>query len=190
MWDGNDSAGHVVADGAYTIVVHAVAAAGGSTADLAIPTTVDNATPGQLTQPSFGQTLQGSCSSRSCRPRASTAPNRNDIQSVNGCFSNDNSCISILNASPDGNWRTTKPASDLTAGAADFSWYVVYLDTYGVQHTWTAPVAVALSIISNPDPVVAIGATPSSGPAPLATTVHVDLADARAPTARVHRELR
>jgi flagellar hook assembly protein FlgD/PKD repeat protein len=177
-WDGTDASGHVVADGAYTIVLHAVAVGGGSSADLSIPTTVDNATPGQLTQPSFGQTLQGLVQFSFAPTANFEGAGRNTIQSVNGCFSNDGSCISILNESPDGIWRTTKPASELTTGAADFSWQVTYIDTYGVLHTWTSPVPVALSINSNPDPVVAVGATPISGAAPLATIVHVDLADA------------
>src|SRR5204863_4636386 len=123
-------------------------------------TTVDNRTPGTLTEPTFAQTLQGLVNFAFTPTAGFQGAGANTIDSVQGCFSNDNACISILNASPDGVWRTTKPASQLTTGAADFSWSVSYHDTYGVQHVWTSPVAVALSINSNPNPILAVGATP------------------------------
>ena len=76
VWDGTDAGGRVVADGPYTIAVHAVAPGGGSAADLAIPTTVDNATPGRLTQPSFGQTRPAPRPRRSASPRTGRRPPR------------------------------------------------------------------------------------------------------------------
>jgi PKD repeat protein len=176
-WDGRDDAGDVVADGNYTIDVHAVTSGGGVAGDISIPTTVDNRAPGQLTEPHFAETLSGTVHFTFVPTVGFEGTGENTITAVRGCFSNSGACITIVNASPDGVWRTTIPSSQLTNGAADFSWSVDYLDQYGTPHVWSAPVAVAVSINTNPNPVLAAGASPSSGPAPLATTLHFDLAD-------------
>jgi flagellar hook assembly protein FlgD/PKD repeat protein len=176
-WDGRDDAGDVVADGNYTIDVHAVATVGGVAGDVSIPTTVDDRAPGQLSEPHFGETLTGTVHFTFAPTAGFQGAGQNTITSVHGCFAHAGVCINIVNASPDGVWRTTIPSSELTNGADDFSWSVDYLDQYGTAHVWPVPVAVAVSINTNPNPVIAVSSSPSSGPAPLAAGVHVDLAD-------------
>ena len=57
-WDGKDDAGKVVADGAYTVRLHAVDAAG-QTEDATNRLGVDTRSPGALTSPAPGDTLAG-----------------------------------------------------------------------------------------------------------------------------------
>ncbi len=54
-WDGRNTGGTVVPDGAYTVDIHAVA--GSDTSDLSIPTTVDTRVPGVISTPASGATL-------------------------------------------------------------------------------------------------------------------------------------
>ena len=181
IWDGRNTAGDPVPDGAYTIDVHAVGTADSTVADASAPTTVESRAPGLLTEPHFGETLQGLVHFSFTPQAGFVGLGPSAIDSLRGCFSNSPSstCISILNASPDGVWRTTAPASALTTGAADFTWSVTYHDTYGTSHTWSSPVPVAVSINANPNPLLAVGASPSSGPAPVVTTLHFDLSDSQ-----------
>ena len=56
---GSPIPGLVVADGVYTVRLHAVGA-NGQTADASVQLGVDTRTPGSLTRPSPGDTLSGS----------------------------------------------------------------------------------------------------------------------------------
>ena len=173
-WNGRNGAGVVVADGNYTINLHAVAT-NNTTADLGIPTIVDTRTPATLVEPTNNQTLAGLV-------RMTYAPTSGftGITEFDGCFSNSQGpgqCpLSVFNASPDGKWRTTVPASTLNAGPADFNWAIQYQDAFGSSHNWTAPTAPHVAI-DTVHVALAFSATPTSGAAPLSTTLKVDASD-------------
>src|SRR5205807_1378326 len=57
-WDGRNDSNNVVADGTYTITVHAVDSSN-NVSDASYQTAVDTRTPGQLTTPAPNATLSG-----------------------------------------------------------------------------------------------------------------------------------
>ena len=169
-WDGLNDAGNVVADGDYTIGIHAVDA-GGNSADLSYHTAVDTRVPGNLTQPAANDTLAG-LAHFAFNPTAGV-----DVTQVSGCFST-GGCVTIFNPSPDGLWRTSKFTGQLSAGPATFSWSAQFTDEFGVVHSWDGTdVPVSINTTTLP---LSVTATRTSGLVPLSTSFTINASDPNA----------
>ena len=167
VWDGKSDSGSVVPDGVYTVQLHAVDAYG-QTADASVQLGVDTRTPGALTTPAAGDTLAG------LARFVFTPTSGFSLDDVYLSFDTGGSA-SIYNASPDGVWRTSVYTGSLQSGPAKLYTTVQYTDPFGVAHTWSAPVTpVTIDVTSLP---LTVTADPASGPAPLATTLHIDTSD-------------
>ena len=171
-WDGKDDAGKVVADGVYTLRLHAVDAAGQS-GDASSRLGVDTRTSGTLTSPTAGDTLAG-LATFAFQPTSGFSVNRVDLNFDTG------GGTSIHNASPDGVWRTSMYTGSLKNGPAVLHQAITYTDPFGASHTWTGPdTPIVIDVTALP---LTATADPTTGPAPLATTFHIDTSDPQART--------
>jgi PKD repeat protein/flagellar hook assembly protein FlgD len=171
-WDGKDDAGEVVADGVYTLRLHAVDGAGQS-GDASSRLGVDTRTPGALTTPAAGDTLAG-LATFAFQPTSGFPVDQVDLNFDTG------GGTSIHNASPDGVWRTSMYTGSLKNGAAVLHQAIAYTDPFGVTHTWTGPdTPVVIDVTTLP---LTATADPATGPAPLATTFRIDTSDPQART--------
>jgi PKD repeat protein len=171
-WDGKDDTGKVVADGVYTLRLHAVDAAGQS-GDASSRLGVDTRTPGALSAPSAGDTLAG-LAQFAFQPTGAFQIARVDLNFDTG------GGTSIHNASPDGVWRTSMYTGSLKNGPAVLHQAVTYTDPFGVSHSWTGPdTPVVIDVTALP---LTATADPVTGSAPLATTFRVDTSDPQART--------
>ena len=85
---------------------------------------------------------------------------RVNVSQVTVCVSH--GCPTNLSASPDGVWRATGLAGQLTSGPTDLSWSVDYTDSLGAEHLWSGPpILVAVDATQLPLSVVATRALKS-----------------------------
>ena len=162
----------MVADGAYSLRLHAVDGAGQS-GDASSRLGVDTRTPGALTTPAAGDTLAG-LATFAFQPTSGFPVDRVDLSFDTG------GGASIHNASPDGVWRTSMFTGSLKNGPAVLHQSIRYNDPLGVSHTWTGPdTPVVIDVTALP---LAASADPATGPAPLATTFRIDTSDPQART--------
>ena len=160
----------MVADGSYTIKIVATNDAGSST--LTYQRHVASGTPGQLTTPTAGATLSG-LAQIVFTPKTSftdTFP----ISEIRTCLST-GGCSTLYNQGANGTWSTSVLTGNLTAGPALMTPTVYVVDAQGVTQTWTGPTT-AVTVNTTAVPLVAT-VSPSTGLAPLATTVHFTASD-------------
>ncbi|WP_166680250.1 PKD domain-containing protein [Kribbella sp. VKM Ac-2566] len=171
-WDGADDTGKTVADGVYTVRLHAVDSAG-KTGDDTVEIGVDTRTPGSMTAPKPGDTLAG-LATLAFQPTSGYP-----VSQVSAYF-NTGGGATIYNASPDGSWRTSLYAGTLQSGPATLQTVVSSIDPFGVGHSWVATdVPVVVDVTALP---LTVAATPATGPAPLQTTLHIETSDPAART--------
>jgi PKD repeat protein len=171
-WDGKADSGAVVADGVYVVHLHAIDAAGQTTDD-SVQVGVDTRTPGTLAKPKPGDTLAG-LANLVFQPTAGYP-----ITQISAYFDTGGGAT-IYNASPDGLWRTSLYTGSLRSGPAVLHTYVTSTDPFGASHTWTAAdTPIVIDVTSLP---LTVSAAPATGPAPLATTLHIDTSDPQART--------
>jgi PKD repeat protein/flagellar hook assembly protein FlgD len=171
-WDGRDDAGTVVPEGVYTVRVHAVDDAG-RTGEDTVQVGVDKRTPGVLTTPAPGDTLAG-LATFAFQPTSGYPVSTVTITVDTG------GGATIFNPSPDGTWRTSLYSGTLHNGPAVLSTTVTSTDPFGAVHNWQAPsTPVVIDATSLP---LTVTATPASGAAPLATTLHIGTSDPHAGT--------
>ena len=166
-WDGKDDAGKVVADGVYTVHLHAVDATGGA-GDVTTRRGIDTRTPGSLTSPKPGDTLTG-LAGFVFQPTPGFPINQINVDLDTG------GGASIYNASPDGTWRTSVYTGTLRSGPAILHTNVSFTDPFGVGHSWSATnTPVVLDVTSLP---LTVSVDPLTGQAPLLATFHVATSD-------------
>jgi PKD repeat protein len=166
-WDGHTDTGTTVPDGTYTVHLSATNT-GGHSGEATLQIGTDNRTPGTLTTPTPGQTLAGLA-------RFVVTPTPGfPIEGVDLCFTG-SGCTPIFNASPDGTWRTSIYTSQLPDGPTSITPYLKWTDPFGAQHYWTAPVVPV--VVDRTSLPLSIVADPTSGQAPLDTTVRIDTSD-------------
>lgn len=120
-WDGKDSNGHVVPDGAYQVVVTGTdATATSSTATF--DTSVDTAPVATLTAPAVSATVSGTVSWRVV-PAAGRAVNGVSGPGAGGT------------AQPDGSWTGTFDSTTTPNGSSIQSWFVYWSEANGSSHT-------------------------------------------------------
>jgi flagellar hook assembly protein FlgD len=169
QWDGKDDSGAVVPDGTYTVRVRADAA--GRTGFGTVEVGVDSRKPGSVISPRSGDTLAG---------LASYAFQATPGYPVSQVYANVDTggSVTVFNASADGVWRTSIYTGSLHSGPAVLHSVVYSVDPFGVAHSWVAPeVPVVIDVTSLP---LTVTADPATGPAPLATTLHVTTSDPQA----------
>ena len=140
-WDGKDDAGKVVADGAYTVRLHAVDAAG-QTGDATNRLGVDTRSPGALTSPAPGDTVSGSVK----WVFTPTAGFRLDSVSIN-CHSGSSGDTSNA-AAGDGTFTGSMDTANCTGGANKLDAWASWHDPLGQSHSWSAPAVTVM--VGNP----------------------------------------
>ena len=142
-WDGKDDAGKVVADGAYSLRLHAVDGAGQS-GDASSRLGVDTRTPGALTTPAAGETVAGSV-------RWVFTPTDGfglDLVTV-GCHSGSSGGGSSNAPAGDGTFTGTLDTTNCTAGANKLDAWTSWHDPFNQYHSWSAS-AVAVTVGNPP----------------------------------------
>jgi len=123
-WDGRNTAGTIVANGNYTIALHAQDA-NDDTADVVYATAVDARSPGALTQPAAGAVLSGNASF------VYTPTAGFDLTSV------DVGCLGSGTVQPNHTWTGTGDTTQCSVGTAPLSVTVGFTDQFGQSHSIT-----------------------------------------------------
>jgi hypothetical protein len=146
-WDGMDTSGAVVADGAYRLVFHAESADGSD--DATYDTLVDTRLPGAITEPAPGETLSGTQSFVFTPTAGFTGINSVAVD-----------CIGEADA-PAGNGTFTASGDTSTLcndGTHTIAAHVNFTDGFGATHSWdsssfdvTVRQPVAVQVTTNGD---------------------------------------
>jgi len=169
-WDGRDDSGAVVPDGVYTVHLHAVDGSG-QTGDDSVDVGVDSRIPGALIAPQPADTLAGLAN-------FAFQPTEGYPVTTIGISVSTGGSVYMYNPSPDGVWRTTMYTGSLQPGPATVSTGVGSTDPFGQTHWWSAPeTPVVIDVTGLP---LTVTADPTSGAAPLATTLHIVTSDPQA----------
>ena len=126
-WDGKDTGGAVVTNGAYTLAFHA--AGGSGTDDETYNTAVDTRTPGVLTSPHPGNTLSGTASFV-----FTPTSGFSTITSVSV------DCIGQADSpAGDGTFTASGDTGVCPEGSNTIAAHVSFTDTFGASHSWSSP---------------------------------------------------
>ncbi|MEV8517186.1 PKD domain-containing protein [Dactylosporangium sp. NPDC051484] len=145
VWDGRGDGGTVVADGVYTLRVHAVDGTG-QTGDDAVQVGVDTRTPGAITAPAPASAVSGTLH-WTFTPAAGVG-----VRNVNAyCDGTDLGYAATAN--PDGTFSGAGDTTLCTAGANQIGASVSWTDPFGNPQFWVAP-AVPVSVTNPPRLVI------------------------------------
>ena len=141
-WDGTDDQGQVVPPGQYTIDIDAVNADGSATLDDVAD--VATGTPGQLTSPTAGATVQGTTGFVFTPDSMFTSNFPIGQVNVN--------CIGVsYGASADGTWQGSGDTNQCGNGSTALTDTVYFTDPLGGAQSWTDPSPPTVTI-ANPTP--------------------------------------
>ena len=165
-WDGTDADGNDVPSGGYTLRVTSVGADSTETS-MTKPITLDRRLPGELTMPTANAVFAGSAGYEFVPTQGY------GVSAVQFCIrsttTNQFACKAANQPDGDGVFRASQSLTSMAQGNYLVSAQVKSVDPYSQQHTWFSPdVPVQVKALVLP---LNVTATPTSGPAPLDTTV-------------------
>lgn len=141
-WDGRNSANVVVADGTYTVRVHASSSTGADTSSVQVG--VRTTALGSLTQPAAGATLTGTVSWKVTPAGDATVTGAS--VTCDGTSAIESSSTTLTNGTFDGSWDTT----GCSGGAGAVHSFAAWTDGFGQTHPRTPLPDIAVSFVNAP----------------------------------------
>jgi flagellar hook assembly protein FlgD/PKD repeat protein len=137
-WDGTDASAKPVAAGVYTYTITA-AGTFGSPATATGKVGLDRNLPGKVTKPESGATLTGS---ETFVFKPTPGENVTGATFYGRCPSYPYTCFlgSTLGPEPDGSFDVTAEVGGLASGANEVVTYASFVDPFGQEHNYSAPV--------------------------------------------------